>query len=70
MVNGRTGATCPRCGRRTELVIERNVERPAISRIAYMQICGCGWRNVSEIYIIKRDGSIVLARARGVTQTS
>jgi|DewCreStandDraft_3_1066083.scaffolds.fasta_scaffold00650_11 predicted RNA-binding Zn-ribbon protein involved in translation (DUF1610 family) len=73
MAIGRAGVdariTCPRCGRRTEFVIERNMAN-GVRKIAYMHICSCGWRSVSEIYITKRDGSIVLARARGKTSIS
>jgi hypothetical protein len=54
---------CPRCGRRAEFVIERNMAN-GVKKIAYMHICSCGWRSVSERYIIKSGGGIVLAKAK------
>jgi hypothetical protein len=38
-VNART--TCPRCGRRTEFVIKRNMAN-GVKKIAYMHIYSCG----------------------------
>jgi len=55
---------CPRCGRRTELLIETYIT-DGMRRVTYLHRCMCKWKKeIETLYISKRDGKIYVLKEK------
>jgi hypothetical protein len=55
---------CPRCGRRTELIIETYIT-DGMRRVTYLRRCVCRWKKeIETLYISKRDGKIYVLKEK------